>query len=221
MSKDLSREIQRLEDVENISNLMSLNTYLLLFGRSLELQNSWAKQRADVSFVAEDFGYFDGPEGLKKFYGLGGKPGWEYAHLVTNPLIEVAADGRSAQGLFVSPGFITAAARASWCYRLYGANFVKEDGKWKFLRLHMYSGFHTLYNKSWVQSSLERGGEKVSALANFYNDRSPLEKVIDRTVPALEDESFSLNTPPKLLPLPQSYSSFEDITPYVALPGKK
>ena len=68
----------------------------------------------------------------------------EYSnHLTTSPIIEVADDGKSAKGLFYTPGFINSHAsangqvRSQALWERYGADFILEDGKWVYTNLRI------------------------------------------------------------------------------------
>ena len=63
-------------------------------------------------------------------------------HVTTTAIIEVAADGKTAQGFWYSPGMIKeTGSGASAMWEAYGADFVKEEGGWKIWHLHMYTDF--------------------------------------------------------------------------------
>ncbi len=96
-------------------------------------------------------------EELKKVYpelaGMDAKTsniGGEFAmHTSTTPVIEVAGDGKTAKGIWYSPGLgltphvsgdaVTVGSMFFW--EKYAADFVKEDGKWKIWHLGMYYDF--------------------------------------------------------------------------------
>jgi len=79
------------------------------------------------------------PENL----GAGGE--WA-SHTQSTAVIEVAGDGKTAKGIWESPGLhFTAQVKdgkisksGSWFWEKYGADFVKEDGKWKIWHISMY-----------------------------------------------------------------------------------
>lgn len=63
-------------------------------------------------------------------------------HVLCSSIIEVADDGMSAKGVWYTPGFGLTANDAGrdvmdvrWMWEKYGADFVYEDGEWKFLHL--------------------------------------------------------------------------------------
>jgi len=65
----------------------------------------------------------------------------EAMHFTVSPIIEVAEDGQTAKGLFYTPGVIFStlnpeeAREGMWMWERYGADFVKEDGKWVYQNL--------------------------------------------------------------------------------------
>lgn len=68
----------------------------------------------------------------------------EYSnHLTTSPVIEVAEDGKSAKGLWYTPGFINSHAsangqiRSQALWERYGGDFVLEDGRWLYKNLRV------------------------------------------------------------------------------------
>jgi len=79
------------------------------------------------------------PENL----GIGGE--WA-SHTQSTAIIVVADDGKTAKGIWESPGLHFAAQvrdgkitkSGSWFWEKYGADFVKEDGKWKIWHISMY-----------------------------------------------------------------------------------
>jgi hypothetical protein len=79
------------------------------------------------------------PENL----GVGGE--WA-SHTQSTPVIEVAGDGKTAKGIWESPGLHFQAQvkdgkiskNGSWFWEKYAADFVKEDGKWKIWHIAMY-----------------------------------------------------------------------------------
>lgn len=64
-------------------------------------------------------------------------------HTLVTDIIEVAEDGLSARGSFITPGLITSRLNEDghpYCMILwerYGSDFVCEDGEWKYLHEHV------------------------------------------------------------------------------------
>jgi len=64
-------------------------------------------------------------------------------HTLMSRLIEVAADGKTAKGMWYSPGIVTEVdcdgeAHPRWRFDRYGIDFIKEDGEWKIW--HLFCG---------------------------------------------------------------------------------
>jgi hypothetical protein len=79
-------------------------------------------------------------------------------HTLTTHVIEVMRDGKTAKGVWVSPGHLTTVSdrklQAYWFWERYGVDFVKEDGKWKICHLRVYTDFLAPYEKNWVENAL-------------------------------------------------------------------
>jgi hypothetical protein len=65
----------------------------------------------------------------------------EAMHLLVTPIIEVAGDGRTAKGLWYTPGCIFSSLtprkerEGMWIWERYGADFVFENGRWLYRNL--------------------------------------------------------------------------------------
>jgi SnoaL-like domain len=160
-----NHEIQRLMDAHQIQQLMSRYEYLHTAGMNQESADLFATKTPGVKVEIAHLGIYDGSEGIYRFFvGAGGYHGKQTGililHALTTPVIEVAGDGKTAQGVWLSPGVESAPNAAEkggimsyWAWIKYGADFVKEDGQWKFWHFHVYRIFESPYNKSWSDPS--------------------------------------------------------------------
>jgi len=100
-------------------------------------------------------------------------------HTLTTPVIEVAGDGLTAQGVWISPGVETVPGghtapaqledgvwvsaeeqidladqgfRATWAWVRYGVDFVVEDGEWRIWRLAIHRLFTALHDQDWLDT---------------------------------------------------------------------
>jgi hypothetical protein len=162
--EDLGRRLVRLEDVRAIVNLMSLHEYLHVANRNgEEFERCFARRTAGVAFEPEDWGVWEGREAIKASYVDGAPPalpGLVTEHATTTGVVEVAADGRTAKGVWISPGHETfpgpeGSPLALWSWGRYGIDFVKEDGEWKFWHFHIYTTFRTPYGVDWVSAAVD------------------------------------------------------------------
>jgi hypothetical protein len=162
--KSLEKRIQRLEDIHEIQNLMSRYEYFHTADMQEETVELYARKTPGATAEIANWGVYEGIEGIKRlFLGLhrqGGEKaliGSMHMHTLTTPVIEVAADGNTAKGVWISPGHETSAPeggkpQAMWAWLKYGVDFVKEDGTWKFWHFHVYPIFMTPYEKSWTEA---------------------------------------------------------------------
>ena len=92
-----------------------------------------------------------------------------FFHHLDTPIIEVAADGKTARGAWWSPGHETfprgdrePGQGAIWAWSKYGADFIKEDDGWKIWRMRIYPMFKTPVGTSWTEWSQFSGPMDLS-----------------------------------------------------------
>ena len=168
---ELMLQAERLEAAQACRNLMGRYSYLHTAFRNKEFMELWAK-RDDVSQTMP-FGKFVGYEGVNQsyvgFHGDRYNPedyeqlrGLMMIHEMCTDVIEVAADGKTAKGIWISPGTETAPSpgkeTGAWCWGKYEVEFIKEDGVWKFWHMTLYPLFLTPYNRSWGEPALKMAG---------------------------------------------------------------
>jgi hypothetical protein len=233
--KNLEGMVQRLNDIHEIQNVMSLHEYYHTAGmHKEEVEEIWAQKTPGVSWETGDLGRFEGIDAIWKIY-VDGKAmmgeanlkgmrtvypqiedkkenefiGTMNVHMLTTPMIEVAGDGKTAKGIWMSPGHVTQLMgdklTACWMWEKYAVDFVKEDGKWKIWHFHVYTDFQTPYEKSWLETSLEPKLPPV-----FPPDFPKSNKPMTDDYP-----QYSPFTTPKNLPRPPvPYETFSDTFSY-------
>jgi hypothetical protein len=135
--------------------------------------------------------------------------GFMWEHCLTTPVIEVAGDGKTAKGMWTSPGAEALALGgelvAQWNWVRYGIDFIKEGGRWKFWHFHIYRTFATPFHKSWVETALEAAPKPEDAPDDFPRP--------DR--PNTYHDPYSLTRDPRKAPMPpEPYSTFEGTFSY-------
>jgi hypothetical protein len=161
--KSTELRIERLEAAREIQNVMSQYVYMHIAGLHRESTRLFTAKRDDAK-IEMMWGIYEGKDAAYRCYavdhlkleGEGEKRrGRMQVHALTTPLIEVAGDGQTARAAWIASGHETAAgggkAIASWAWCKYGADFLKEDGKWKIWHLHVYGMFMTDYSKPWTE----------------------------------------------------------------------
>lgn len=87
-------------------------------------------------------------------------PGALHLHSMLTPVIEIAADGKTAKGVWDSfgPNIANGNEIGDWLWLKYGVDFIKEDDRWKIWHLQAYAIFSTPFDKSITQSAKDRAG---------------------------------------------------------------
>ena len=151
MRQQLEQKLCKLEAQEACRNLMGRYSYYRTAFQNKEMVELWAKR--DDDRLVMPFGKFVGWEAVRHCYvdlhGDRSNPadldelrGLMMIHLMNTEIIEVAADGKTAKGVWLSPGTETAPQtgkeKGAWCWGKYEVEFIKEDGIWKFWHMILY-----------------------------------------------------------------------------------
>ncbi len=168
--KNQLAEYGRVKDYIEICQLMSTYSHLYHVMKRSEIVDLFAKKTPGVSVEIEDSGVYEGLEGVKKiFCGILSEkrhrvPGFLGIHMTVNPIIEINKKGTRAKGLWHSHGSVSLRLNekltAFWCLGKYDMEYVKEDGKWKFLKLAYRLTYMTPYEKGWIE---EPQGASITA----------------------------------------------------------
>jgi hypothetical protein len=182
----LEQRIARLEAVHEIQNVMGRYSCWHTANMHRECLSLFAMKTPGVR-AEMMWGVYEGPESLERLYpGFhawvdGDAKGVMHMHALTTPVIEVAADLRTAKATWISPGHETMSFSASagsgtpeafWAWCKYGCDFVLEDGAWKIWHLHVYGIFLAPYGRSWVDQP-EDMIDPPPMLAEHRPDRPP------------------------------------------------
>jgi len=87
---------------------------------------------------------------------VAGKPGTMNMHMITTANVVVAGDGKTAKGVFYSPGFLTEMGsdgqpKSAWDFKRYAVDFVKEDDQWRIWHFAAFTDFVTPPNVPWTE----------------------------------------------------------------------
>lgn len=145
-----------------ISNLMGRYSHLGHLRGEDTLQELFAMKQPDVSWRTPTGP--QGPEAMRARFRQPGEParpdvpGQLSVHAMFSPVIEIAADGKTAKGVWDSfgPNINNGNEVGNWLWVKYAVDFIKEDGLWKIWHLQVYALFNTPYDKSITQSAWER-----------------------------------------------------------------
>jgi hypothetical protein len=232
--------LQRMEDVNSIKNLMGKMSYLYEAGMYEERMKYIAKKTPGVTIEIGLRGVFEGYDGARRAL-IDVEKNFERSHaagmrktfpdvdfpsdhagmleseLLGTPVIEIAGDGRTAKGMWMSlmavgktheddPG-----PRASWLWWKSAADFVKEDGEWKIWHYLKNPLFLAPYEKDWVDVSLGLPAVPAPGTSNGIPSHGGDP---DRPSTKLYD-SYRITREPRLVPEPPNpYETFDEKDKY-------
>jgi hypothetical protein len=159
----LEDRLRTVEDVEKIKKLQRMYGYYLDYGRWDEVVDLFSDNAESIEVA--DSGVFLGKAGVKRFVmdvlkanrvPKEAPRGELHAALIGQPVISVDAGGKRAYGRW---GSLECAAspvdgtwRQYWAHGIYENEYIKEDGKWRFKKLHFYLTFRTPYEDGWLKT---------------------------------------------------------------------
>jgi hypothetical protein len=164
----LEARLERIEDRARIANLMGHYSYCNFLHRFRELAGHFALSERDVSIDIDNMARWVGGQKVRAYLltqdlepvpnpelplDLSPSPAQMHEHTLTTPIIEVAGDGRTAQGLWISPGHETVNGTAYWAWCKYAVDFKKLAGVWKIWHLKVHGTFFTPYHRDWVETA--------------------------------------------------------------------
>jgi outer membrane murein-binding lipoprotein Lpp len=232
-------QAQLARDVQQIQNLMSRRAFYHSAGRNdLEFE-LYAKSVPDISW-GQNQGFQVGAETIKKFYvdenianrkaelarmsklypqlknddaNMGA--GSFVIHSLTTPIIEVAGDGKTAKGVWYTPGALAMTDAkgkffGNWLWERYAVDFIKEDGQWRFWHILVLTDFMSGMGKD-IQAMAEApvGSEAAKQQAAEAAKRW--------TVVTTNYKSWGPTTAQQVAPrLPEPYQTFADTFSYGA-----
>lgn len=176
--EELSLQIERLQAAQACRNLMGRYSYYHTAFRNKDYMTLWA-QRED-SYFKFPFGYYVGYDAIAHCYlvehGDRNDPGMEEKlrgimtmHQLDTEVLEVAADCKTAKGVWISPGHETFLRNPEnvdpakkpdklvpdpmWAWSKYEVEFIREDdGSWKLWHMVLYPLFKTGYHTAWTEA---------------------------------------------------------------------
>ncbi|OGO30544.1 MAG: hypothetical protein A2Z29_11235 [Chloroflexi bacterium RBG_16_56_11] len=145
--EDRDRQLQTLQDIEDIKRLQCAYGYYLEHWMAEEIIDCFSN-RPEVSATFVE-GTYTGPEGIRRYFKPGRVVPPEFLHMVlqVSPVITVAPDGARARGRWYGYGNVlsryTVPLDHAYMAVIYEMDYIKEDGVWKILifRLLMHYAY--------------------------------------------------------------------------------
>jgi hypothetical protein len=153
---DLVRRAQRLEDEQAVLNLQHAYGYYLDLGLWSELASLFAP---DGTREVGQAGVYVGRHRIRESLLLTGPRGLREGqlndHLQFEPIVDVAPDGRSAQGRIFELGFVGGGGQPGRIVQNVQENeYVRRGGVWMIQSAHHYTILITDYDQGWAKSAL-------------------------------------------------------------------
>ena len=149
------REVQRLQDYDDLENMIGIYGYYVDKSMHDDVADLFAPDGV-VEILGR--GVFYGQDRVRQYMHnlspVGPRQGALFNHMPFQPVIDIAADGKSAtvrSRLIVMFGILN--TNAQWGAGVYENDFIKQDGVWKINYLHAYQTFYTLYEDGWAKKS--------------------------------------------------------------------
>ena len=183
----LKHEVFRLNAAREIQNLMGTYTVNHVPKNMHDHIELFAMDMPDVSVEIGDRGVYVGPDVLRtlfaKQFAMELK-GNMLIHYLASPMIEVAGDGKTAKGVWRSPGIEAvrppggAKPVALWSFGAYACDFIYRAGRWKIWHLHWFRTVKSSFADGWVEDlSMAFGGPLPGSIGvrppTYHNPYTP------------------------------------------------
>ena len=222
MPEDLETKIRCLHDIHGIQNLMGRYEFLTtanLFTETVDLFAKTVPQKIEIG----PLGVWDGMDAAWRcFHGFHnwtskvGVPieGQMMQHMLATPIIEVAGDGATAKGVWMSPGHearvLDGKLTAMWVWGTYGVDFIKEDAQWKIRNNHVYLNIITPFDVPWTAEKPGDAGD----IGDIFPPGLPDEYKPNR--PSTYTWMYSPSAVMELVPVPpEPHDTYDPSTDYV------
>jgi hypothetical protein len=148
-----------LRSRSDIENLQDMYGYYIDAGRWSEAASLFAP---GATYEYGQRGVYAGTAHIKTALGLMGpeglKPGQLNVYMMLQPVIDVAADNRTAQARWRSDVMLAQDGKAEWGEGTYENTYANVDGVWKIQSLHFYPTLFMDYEKGWVRGAIAMDG---------------------------------------------------------------
>jgi hypothetical protein len=170
------QRIELLEDADEIRNLNRIYGYYLDKAMYDELVDLFTD---DVELEYSQRGVYVGKERARQLMKMmpggqsGLQPGMLQNHIQLQGVVHVEPDGKTAKGRWralIMMGDANAKT-AQWQHGIYENQYRKEDGVWKFSKVHAYVDLNADYEKGWGKHQ----GGIPGVSKDFPPDRPPTE----------------------------------------------
>jgi len=156
--------------------------------------------------------------------------GNEYViHMLTTPVIEIAGDGKTAKGIWYTPGIAVrvvikdgkAGKTGTWMFEKYAVDFAKEDGEWKIWHMQNIGEPSPPWGAEVEQTAQNMSRDQAldqpeaQTQAGTQAAQGSSSRIYTRVNPNPPPEGWSPTTVPQIYPkFPEPYYTFSETFSY-------
>jgi len=153
--RTLEQRIARLEAIEEIKRLKA--RYCAYCDDQYDPDGIAGLFTEDGIWDGETFGRHVGREAIRAFFARASGDITFAAHLVLNPIIEIANPTRaSGKWRLIMPATVRTetGSEARWLVGAYDEQYVLDGGTWRFRCLNFHINFYTAHLGSWAEAAV-------------------------------------------------------------------
>ena len=190
----IERDVALLEDTKAIKRLQRAYGYYVDKKLSREIGGLFADDPATTAELG-GLGVYVGRSRIAEFYdriigGEGLERGELFNHMILQGVVHVAPDGLTAKGRWRALIQIGQHGQSAvWAEGPYENEYVKENGVWKFRKVHWYQTFSAPYSPGWHKAPQQM----EPPLADFPPDRPPT--AVYQSYPAVYQPPYHYRNP--------------------------
>lgn len=168
----LTKELTLLRDIEEIKKLQRIYGFYLEHWMYQEIVDLFADS-PDAAFDSFPGSKYIGKKGVARYFTHYREPHPEFLHqlMQVQPVIDVAPDGKTAKGRWFGYGPLCIPSgkgmRESLHSGTYENEYIKEDGKWKFLKIRWKLNYITTPGEGIVKK------ERIEAAPPVFEINAP------------------------------------------------
>ena len=230
-----TRLARRAADRGEVENLFNRYMYLHNAFQDEQIIPLWVKEGTEgIRARYTNAGQYTTWESVTRYHrGRPAPEGKLILHATTTPVIEVAADGETAKGVWLMAGTESGLTDpevakgfpdmyspdevqgkkvwAHWVWCKYAIDFLRQDGEWKFWKFRCYELARAPFEENWVSFGEKNQGAFDLDLMYFGDDGKPVfMPPADEPVPST-NHPYSPTTVQRLEPVPPvAHDTFED-----------
>lgn len=197
----LTLQTQRSHDRAAVENLFGRYMTLHNAFRDPEIVDLWVRKGTpDVRAQYSNNGVYTNWDNIMSYHAQRpNPPGKLIYHFLASPIIEVAADGKTAKGMWLMSGLesgltapesakgapdfmyeknVTIDGKKVWMhtvYAKYGVDFIKQDGQWKIWHFHCFEVARAPFGMGWIPfAAASQDSPFADDLMYFGEDGKPV-----------------------------------------------